>query len=112
MTKKQKTWLIIGIIGTILTVGICIGSATYSLLTWGVEDGSRELMARAEAHIAKELNTEKADSEGASLHKDEKEFFCRAEVTVRVGFFDMYTVYFEKDSEDGEWNLLRYEKNE
>ena len=67
-------------------------------------------MERAEEYIAKELNTEKADSEGASLHKEDKEYWCRAEVTVRVGFSDTYIVYFEKNSEDGEWILLRYEK--
>lgn len=112
MTKKQKTWLILGIIGAVLIVGICIASVIYSLSHWGVRDGSRELYQRAEAYISQELNTKKADSKSASLNKDGKEYYCRAEVTVYVGFADTYIVYFEKKSEDGEWILLRYEKKE
>ena len=108
MTKKQKTWLIIGIIGTVLTFAICFASAFYSLVR-GMDDWKRELMTRSEAHLSEVLDAEKVDAKKISLHKEDKEYWCRAEVYVTVNWIESYVVYFEKPSEDGEWILSGYE---
>ena len=109
MTKTQRTWLILGILAGVLTLAIVISSAIIAFSTW-TEDWERELFDRSEAHLAKELGTEWVDAESISEYKDGKDYYCRAEVFVRVGLAQTYVVFYEKPTENGEWILVRYEK--
>ena len=108
MTKKQKTWLIIGIVAGVLTFLIALASAAVALM--GLQNSeNRKLMDRAEVYLAEVLKTEKVEAETVSLHKDGKEYYCRAEVSIKANYFDEYLVYFERSSEDAEWVILRHE---